>query len=233
MNSSLDIVITSGATREPIDSVRYISNVSTGRLGVSLTEEFLRAGHRVTLLRGIGSLSPVPAGSGQEDEPLLSVREFGSASSLLELLLQRLGAVPRPDLLIHAAAVADFAPRRVPGKLSSDQQVLGVEMHPTPKIVDLVRQAFPALPIVLFKLESGIERSELHRRALATLHRARGQAVVANLLEEVTADEHRADLLRPDGTFTPLLGRDAIARGLIEEAGRLVERAGRVTGGSG
>jgi phosphopantothenoylcysteine synthetase/decarboxylase len=214
------IAITSGPTREPIDDVRYVSNVSTGRLGVAVAEAFLAAGHDVLFLRGEGSLAPA-------EREGLEVVTFGSAASLLALLEKRLtrdgGA---PVAWIHAAAVADYAPAPVAGKLKSDRDELVLRMLPTPKIGDRIRARRDDLTIVMFKLESGIARDELERRARATLERAGADAIVANLLAEVGA-EHRALLLRRDGTRRELASREAIAAALVEEVTRLVAaRAG-------
>jgi phosphopantothenoylcysteine decarboxylase/phosphopantothenate--cysteine ligase len=209
------VLITSGPTREPIDDVRFVSNVSTGRLGVAVAEAFRSAGHEVLFLHGIGSL--VPSGA-----PGLRTFEFESAASLLALI-ERLVEDPtlRPDAMIHAAAVADYAPVKVVGKIKSDRKELVIEMQPTPKIADRVKQLRPDLPLILFKLESCISRDELHARARRTLERAGADAIVANLLEEVEVEKHRADLLRKDGTSTVLGTRAAIGAGLVAEAVRL------------
>ncbi len=209
------VLITSGPTREPIDDVRFVSNVSTGRLGVSVAQAFCHAGHEVLFLHGASSL--VPAASEK-----VCAFEFGSAASLLELL-ERLVTDPAraPDVMIHAAAVADYAPVKVDGKIKSDRPELVIEMRPTPKIADRVKSMRPDLPLILFKLESGISREELHARARRTMERAGAEGIVANLLEEVGIDEHRADLLRRDGSSTILGSRGAIGSGLVAEAERL------------
>ena len=54
----MKVLITAGATREPIDEVRFLSNVSTGATGAALAENFARRGHEVTLLRGAGAVAP-------------------------------------------------------------------------------------------------------------------------------------------------------------------------------
>ena len=71
------------------------------------------------------------------------------------------------------------------------------------------------ITLVMFKLESQIDRDELHRRARRTMARAGADFIVANRLEDVTADHHRADLLTATDA-TPLEGRAAIACGLID-----------------
>lgn len=215
----MKILLTSGPTREAIDDVRFVSNVSTGRLGCAIAAEFLAAGHEVVFLRGAGSQAPEP-------QPRLRCREFESTASLLGALESELAASTSPIAVwIHAAAVADYAPVKIEGKIKSDRDSLVIEMRPTPKVADAIKRAFPSIPLVMFKLESGISRSQLHERARKTLARVGAEAIVANLLEEVGADAHRADLLRADGSSMSFPSRPAIARGLVVEAERLSEAA--------
>lgn len=212
----LHVAITSGPTREPIDDVRFVSNVSTGRLGVAVARAFAAAGHRVTLLHGLGSATPEPS------VPGIALVPFESAASLLDALLRTFGAASAPMLLIHAAAVADYAPVKLDGKIKSTAPELVVRMQPTPKVADAFRRAHPQVPIVMFKLEAGITQDELRARATATMRRVAAQAVVANLLDEVGPDAHRAELIRADGSRIAFDGRDALARGLVDAAVAIV-----------
>lgn len=205
------VLVTSGPTREPIDDVRYVSNLSTGALGTAVATAFATAGHDVLLLHGAGSLVPRPMKG-------LETIQFGSALSLLDALVRAASTAPVPDLLIHAAAVADYAPEPQRGKIKSSEPELVLRMTPTPKVVDRLREAVPSLPVIVFKLEAGISREELHARARATMRRVGAVAVVANLLAEVGPARHRADLLRADETVVEWEGRAAIARGLVVEA---------------
>lgn len=213
------ILLTSGPTREPIDDVRFVSNVSTGRLGVAIAAEFLAAGHDVVFLRGAGSLAP-------SSHPHLLLVEFESTASLLAAIEGELARNERaPVAWIHAAAVSDYAPVKVDGKIKSDRDALVIEMRPTPKIADAVKRSFPQVPLVSFKLESGITREELHVRARRSMARCGADAVVANLLGDVTATAHRADLLRADGMVTTFDSRAAIGKGLVAEIERLTRRS--------
>ena len=205
------VLITSGATREPIDDVRYVSNVSTGRLGASVATAFLEAGAEATLMTGVGSQRP-------EAHPDLTVVEFGSTEDLLSRLRVLLGEDDAPSVMIHAAAVADYAPIQAAGKISSSADELVLRMTPTPKVADRVRRWRPDLTLVMFKLESGITRDELHARARRTMARAGADHIVANLLEEVTPGGHRADLLSAGGQVTELPDRDAIGAALVRLA---------------
>ncbi len=97
---SRQLLITAGPTHEPIDQVRYLANRSSGRLGVCLAEAGQAAGWTVTLLLGPVSLPP--------PESVRTLR-FESAADLDRLLIDEF---PRCDVLIMAAAVADYRPRQ-------------------------------------------------------------------------------------------------------------------------
>jgi phosphopantothenoylcysteine synthetase/decarboxylase len=194
-----------------------VSNVSTGRLGAAIAEAFATAGHRVTLVHGVGSATPQPVPAG------VTLRPFESARSLLELLLRTFCDDDAPQLLIHAAAVADYAPVKTDGKIKSTAPELVVRMQPTPKVADAFARERPHVPIIMFKLEAGIDRDELRRRATATMRRVAGRAVVANLLDEVGPHAHRTELIRADGSTLEFADKPALARGLVDEAVRILD----------
>lgn len=95
----LRLLISAGPTREPIDAVRFLSNYSTGTMGVCLATEARRRGHRVTLISGPISVRP-PRG--------VHVRWVERTHHMHQQLAH---ALPTADVLIMAAAVCDFRPR--------------------------------------------------------------------------------------------------------------------------
>ena len=97
----LRVLVTAGGTREPIDSVRYVGNRSSGRMGLALAAEAARRGADVTLVGRQRRRSPAPAG-----RP--SYVEVETAAELLER--RRARPSPTADVLLMAAAVADFRP---------------------------------------------------------------------------------------------------------------------------
>jgi phosphopantothenoylcysteine decarboxylase/phosphopantothenate--cysteine ligase len=148
----MKILVTSGATREPLDDVRFLSNVSTGATGAALADALVARGHAVTLLRGTGAVAAKRA---------RSAGEFGSTADLHAKLRALVGA-GKFDAVIHCAAVADYTPARVTrGKMSSYAPSLTVRLVPTPKILPLIKSFAPRstkLPTVIgFKLTSGAD----------------------------------------------------------------------------
>jgi len=175
----VNILVTSGATREPIDAVRYISNVSTGATGAALAETFFRRGHSVLLMRGSGSIG---APHGVETE------EFSSASDLQERLRRRV-ADGRFDAVVMAAAVADYrAAATYAGKMDSRAGRVMLALVRNPKILPLIKSFAPNGPAVVgFKLTAGADEA-VRRAAVVALWSAGGvDFVVQNDLNEIRA----------------------------------------------
>ena len=96
----MKILVTSGGTSEAIDSVRSITNHSTGRLGKIITETLLAAGHEVCLITTKRAVKP-------ESHPNLSIREINNTKDLLLEMQER---VQDYQVLIHSMAVSDYTP---------------------------------------------------------------------------------------------------------------------------
>src|SRR5438552_8562484 len=116
------ILITAGPTYEPIDPVRFIGNRSSGKMGAALAEAAQRAGHEVTLILGPVT-APMPPGVRRID--VMSSREMHDAV---------MREFPNHDLLIMAAAVADFRPKKVLTEKVPRGGALTLELEPTEDI---------------------------------------------------------------------------------------------------
>ncbi len=206
------ILITAGGTREPIDAVRYVGNVGTGATGVGLAEEAVRRFHTVHLLSGVGSAQPA---SWACQTGLLVCETFTSAADLLARC-QELLARYEFDAVVATAAVADYAPVPLEGKLGSSLPELIVRLVPTPKIVDRMRGLAPAATLVSFKLESGLAVDELVRRARASMERSGADLAVANLIEGHGSPEHGAWLVARTGEPVAVPNRSELAVRLLD-----------------
>ncbi len=108
--SGLKVLVTAGGTREPIDAVRFVGNRSSGRMGFALAEAAARRGAAVTV---------VAANVGLPRTPGVEYVDVGTAAELAEACRARF---PDADVLLMAAAVADYRPKHAhPGKLKKDQ----------------------------------------------------------------------------------------------------------------
>jgi phosphopantothenate-cysteine ligase/phosphopantothenoylcysteine decarboxylase/phosphopantothenate--cysteine ligase len=187
----MNILVTAGNTQTPIDQVRCITNVFTGRTGAQIALEAHRRGHDVTILTSHPEV--LRRDTPPERWSTRSYRTFDDLRSLMAEL------VPggRFDVFIHAAAVSDFhvdgvfaeragQPIDVSiGKLSSRLPELWLRLTPTPKLADKVRTDWDFHGVfVKFKLEVGVTNEKL--REIAAQSRAQSDAdlIVANTFEE-------------------------------------------------
>jgi phosphopantothenoylcysteine decarboxylase / phosphopantothenate---cysteine ligase len=139
------VLVSLGGTREPLDPVRYLGNRSSGRMGAAIVAEALHRGAEVTAVAAPTIVDP-PAGA-----HLVRVE---TAQQLYDAVL---AAADAQDVLIMAAAVADFRPKRVAeGKLKKDQGVPEVVLEPTPDtLAELGRRRRPDQVLVGFAAETG------------------------------------------------------------------------------
>ncbi len=214
MALSKRILITAGPTREPIDAVRFISNRSSGTMGLALAAAGVEAGHDVTLLLGPGPQdSDAPSGC--------RVYRFESSTELKQLLEAHFGDC---EVLIMAAAVADYRPAVVQeGKLPRDPDGrMVLELQPTPDLVALMAQRRrPGQRIVAFALE---EPSHLEARAAAKLERKGVDAIVANPLGTMESRAINAVWLTADAREREAPGRmdkQAFAHWLIAKVANM------------
>jgi phosphopantothenoylcysteine decarboxylase/phosphopantothenate--cysteine ligase len=145
------VLVSAGGTREPLDSVRFLGNRSSGRMGVELAREARRRGAEVTLL---AANLAVPAPSG------VAVVETPSAADLEREALSRADA----DVVVMAAAVADYRPvAALSGKRPKDDARWNVELEPTADVLaELGRRRRAGQVLVGFAADgpgSGLERA--------------------------------------------------------------------------
>lgn len=202
------LLITAGPTHEPIDRVRYIANRSSGRLGVALADRSAHDGWDVTLLLGPVALRP--------SDPRVRVVSFVSTADL-ESLLQIEFA--RCDVLVMAAAVADYRPVRTSdSKVRRTEAGLVIELESTPDLLAACSsRRTPGQRIVGFALEP---RERLVESARAKVSRKGLDLCVANPLETMDAPTIEATLVGPEGVVDQTDG--AIDKGAF--AGWLLER---------
>ncbi|UCD37606.1 MAG: bifunctional phosphopantothenoylcysteine decarboxylase/phosphopantothenate--cysteine ligase CoaBC [Fidelibacterota bacterium] len=135
------ILVTAGPTREPLDPVRYISNRSSGKMGYALAEAARDFGAEVTLISGPVALESVP-----------NCRMIGvsTAEEMLAAVEQECGC---QDILIMAAAVADFQPALPSSdKISRSDKPISIELKPAPDILKVIQKKFDGT-IVAFSLQ--------------------------------------------------------------------------------
>lgn len=158
------ILVIGGRSEEPIDSMRLITNRSTGMMAVALAQRAFERGAEVELWMGGCSVN-LP--------DYIPVRRYGSVSDLVGML----GDVNH-DAVIVPAALADFTPDRVfEGKIPSDKG-LDMKLIPVPKVLPLLAEKCSR--VIGYKAESGLSEEELIGKARDRLERYGLSAVIAN-----------------------------------------------------
>ncbi len=158
------VLVSSGPTREMIDDVRFISNRSSGLMGVSLAEAFLAAGAEVTLVSGPAAVMNPPGA--------VELVRVQSAADMKRALQERCRGT---DLLVMAAAVSDYAPEtRLSGKLKRSEGKMSIALSSTEDVLASMKGNFRTLA---FALEYG---DEARGRAEAKMERKGADAVFLN-----------------------------------------------------
>ena len=186
------VVVTLGATRSPIDDIRFIQNTSSGSTGFAIADDLFRHGHDVTCVKGITTVTT------PKWLPLV-IQAYSPDEMLKELF-----ALSNDDIeaWVHSAAVLDYVVENsAEGKLASQQGPLDVKLIESPKHILELSEKCQGTVRIGFKLETGIKQKELVRRALAQIEYANMTAVVANRLEDINdSSKPRAYLVDKTGS---------------------------------
>ncbi|MDO5513514.1 bifunctional phosphopantothenoylcysteine decarboxylase/phosphopantothenate--cysteine ligase CoaBC [Corynebacterium sp.] len=172
------VLITAGGTQENLDPVRFLGNRSSGRQGFALAEIAAHRGAQVTIVAGDTDDLPTP--SGARVEKVVSAREMGQRVAEL---------APDQDVIIMAAAVADFRPAHQAGskmkKGRDEDALMTVELVENPDILaTTVRERQGETIIVGFAAETGDEHTSALDHARAKLQRKGCDLLMANEVGE-------------------------------------------------
>ncbi len=164
----MKILITAGPTREYLDPVRFISNLSTGKMGYLISEEAIKRGHKVILISGPTYLKP-PDG--------IKVVKITSTEEMKEAVLKYF---PEYDVLIMAAAVSDWKPeKKYRGKLKRKKE-WNLKLIPNPDILKEVSKIKKENQIVIgFALET----ENIEKNALKKLKEKKLDLIIGNTTE--------------------------------------------------
>ncbi|MGM0397896.1 MAG: bifunctional phosphopantothenoylcysteine decarboxylase/phosphopantothenate--cysteine ligase CoaBC [Halobacteriota archaeon] len=175
------VVITSGATSEPIDPVRVLSNRASGKTGRAVAKACYALGADVVLVHD------------GPDVPYADVRRVRTAAEMLDAVSD---AVESADALVSAAAISDYTVDAATEKIRSGQEIT-LDLEPTPKLIDSIREAHPALTMVGFKAEANDDEATVEV-ARELLERVALDFVVANDAAVMGKDETRVQFVHAD-----------------------------------
>jgi phosphopantothenoylcysteine decarboxylase/phosphopantothenate--cysteine ligase len=212
------VLVSAGGTREPIDPVRFIGNRSSGKMGYALAREAARRGAHVRLVAGPNHL-PDPAG--------VDVHHVETAEQMRAVILKLVDDV---DVVIKAAAVADFRPERYSAQ-KIKKEAGGLQQIRLVRNADILAelgQRKDGRLLVGFAAETDLEeehgRDKLHRKGL--------DLIVVNRVDMADSgfnvDTNRAVLLRADGgrREVPLTTKDRLAAVVCDEVEALLSATG-------
>lgn len=200
------VLITSGPTRQYIDPVRYLTNASSGRMGCSLAEAALAAGHEVVIVSG-----PVTVTYPSE----ATIKWVTTTEEMLEVAREQFAT---SDGLIGVAAPCDYRPEFVQGqKISKTGQPLVLELIETPDIVATLGAEKGSRWVVGFALETEDRRF----RALVKLEKKSCNLMVLNGPEAMNSDDNQVEVLAKDGTVVASLSgsKPEVATQIMEIVG--------------
>jgi phosphopantothenoylcysteine decarboxylase/phosphopantothenate--cysteine ligase len=207
------VVISTGPTREAIDPVRFISNRSSGKMGLALAHEAYRRGAQVTVVHG-------PLASTPRLPRLMKRISVTSAAEMREAILSQVGT--SPDVVIMAAAVADYRPASVANeKIKKSTNPSSIELSPNSDILLEVgeRKGRSARPFLVgFAVETGTHE-ELIAEVKRKLDRKNADLMVGNLAQDsFDKDTNRVCIVRRSGESESLdtARKSVIARRIFD-----------------
>ena len=205
--AGLHVTVTAGPTQEALDPVRYLTNHSTGRMGYAIAREAMLRGADVTLISGPTALKPVP---GVKTVDVVSAKDMFEAVQAI---------LPETDILVKAAAVADYRPISIAeDKIKKQDGDMAIPLERTDDILGWVAEhRHPGLFVCGFSMETR-DMIENSRKKLDKKHL---DMIAANNLKVAGAgfgvDTNVVTILTDGGIQElPLMGKDQVAAKLLD-----------------
>ena len=211
------VLVTAGPTREFMDPVRFLSNPSSGKMGYELAREALRRGADVILVSGPVTLPPPP---GAKLERVTTAAEMKDAV---------LGAFPKADVVLMAAAVSDFRFKEVHPEKTKKADVAGaIAIERTEDILALLGRKKKRQVLVGFAAET----RDVVPNARKKMAEKGADLVVANSVGEgrgFGTDTNEVHIIRPSGPVrsTPRLTKREVSRTILDEVEAVLEKKRR------
>lgn len=205
--AGLHVTVTAGPTQEALDPVRYLTNHSTGRMGYAIAREAMLRGADVTLISGPTALKPVPG---------VKTVDVVSAKDMFEAVQ---AALPETDILVKAAAVADYRPVSIAeDKIKKRDGDMAIPLERTDDILGWVAEhRHPGLFVCGFSMET----RDMLENSRKKLDRKHLDMIAANNLKVAGAgfgvDTNVVTILTANGIQElPLMGKDQVAAKLLD-----------------
>ena len=202
------ILISLGGTYEPIDSVRGITNKSSGKMGLALAREAYIRGADLTL---------VVAKVSVEIPSVFDVIRVETSGEMNEVILD---LIPDFDIFISAAAVSDFEFKKKSDNKIDSSSSLFLNLKPTTKIIRQIKKINPDIFLVGFKAEFNISKSEMIECARRQIENAGTDLVIANDISKDNchfgSDNNEVLIIDDDVLTIPLASKREIAKQIFD-----------------
>jgi phosphopantothenoylcysteine decarboxylase/phosphopantothenate--cysteine ligase len=228
----MSLIITAGPTREPIDQVRFITNASSGKMGVALAEAALSKGaKRVCLIHGPGVV--VPSALREAGNGRVHIESVVTTQEMQDSVLSNLSKAGKYDILISAGAPADYTSvSPATGKIkTSEKPSFKIELSASKKIIAVAKEKFPKTFVVAFKAQYGsVKLGGISREAQEVFKTSKADIVVANDVGRSDigfgSDFNEVSVVSKDGRVRnlPRASKNEIAAKILDI---LVEEIGR------
>lgn len=234
-----NVLITSGGLCEKIDDVRFITNISTGKLGSIISQKFIEKNHNVTLVTTKTAVLP-----DVKLNRLIFVNGFTELFEQINYLLNN----NTFDVIIHSMAVSDYSPALAfdvdnifeyfnsneiftkkgllnflneknlmyQKKISSDLNGFMIYFNSNDKIIDLFKKIQPKSLLFGFKLLNSVSEEELVNVSTSLMNRSDADYIIANDLSQINATKHNALIISKNNNIYHLFNKVEIADKILE-----------------
>ena len=206
------VLVSAGGTYEKLDSVRGITNQSSGKMGLEIAKEAFIQGADITMVTGNMKVH-VP-----------KIFDRIEAVSTEEMMYEVEKLLPETDIFVSAAAVSDFTVDQSSiqklGKISSEENIT-LTLTPGPKIIDMVKEINPKIFLVGFKAEYNVSEEELVVSSRKKIEKTGADFVVANDISVkgsgFGSDKNQVVIVDGDTFSVPLTSKKEVAKKIIQK----------------
>lgn len=207
--SGKKVLVTAGSTWVPIDKVRVITNIFTGKTGCTIAQKAKDMGAQVKLLIGVGN----------PGLPLKGVKviKYSYFDDLLKLMKKELCS-GKYDIVVHSAAVSDYIPIKPQygKKIPSGNKNLTIKLKPTLKIIKQIKKWDPDIFLAQFKLEVDKKLTELIKVGYMSMVKNGSDLAVVNDLNEMNKNRHEAYIVDRAKKIKKVTTRESLASNLLK-----------------
>jgi phosphopantothenoylcysteine decarboxylase/phosphopantothenate--cysteine ligase len=205
------VLIIAGATGEPLDDIRILTNKSTGGSGIALANVAYLRGSEVSLWLGRSTIQP---------PSYLNCKRFDSIDELGRMVSKLSSSRNKTfQIIINCAAISDYkVSKPYTGKLPSKIKNVDLKLVPTPKIIEKIRKKLPKGYLVGYKAEAKTDKKKIIEKAYKRLNDLKLDLIIGNDLAKVTSKTNEILIIHPDKNVVSVNGeKELLAERIFDE----------------